>query len=203
MSNHYERRVGKPSPVRWGTHVALPVLVLFSAIPSSAAPPAPWAPLHFALERGYQPELAELPQLAMALADSPSEVLIAWDRHGRFLFHAVGDRHRVQLPRSVVRQLEGSVVIHNHPRGLPPSPRDVDTVLRYRLRRLYVAARIDGVVSLIDIGSGEALRWSRQGGFPPTQARWRPVVTTASELAIEEPVVRAARFAYSLLGAWL
>lgn len=179
------------------------LLLIFNAVSTPAAAQDSWQLLLVALERGYRPMLEELPQLAAALADAPDEVLVAWDRQGNFLFHAVGDSHTVSLPRSVVRQLEGSVVIHNHPRGLPPSPRDFDTVVRYRLRRLYVTARVDGVVSLIDVDRGAAMMWSRRGGIPSTQARWRPVVATTSDLAIEGSVVLAARLAYRLLGAGL
>ncbi|MGH9382271.1 MAG: hypothetical protein ACRD2Z_16925 [Thermoanaerobaculia bacterium] len=156
-----------------------------------------------ALERGHRPGLEELPQLAAALADAPEEVFIAWDRQGRFLFHTVGNSHQVQIPRGLLQRLEGSVVIHNHPRGLPPSPQDLDTVLRYGLQRLYVAARTDGVVSLTDISHDEAMQRSRQGGLPLTYPEWRPVVETAPALVIEGPVAIAVQVAYGLLGAWL
>lgn len=155
-----------------------------------------------ALERGYRPGIQELPRLAVALADAPEEVLIAWDRQGRFLFHAVGDEHAVYLPRRLTRKFNGGVLIHNHPSGLPPSLRDLDTVLRHGLRRLYVTARIEGIVSLIDVDGGEALLWSRGR---PTARRlvWRPVVEASPPIVVEEPAAVAARVAHGLLGDWL
>lgn len=184
---------------------AVAVILLFAcnAIPSSAAARAPWVSLLVALERGYRPGIEELPRLAAAMADAPEEVLIAWDRQGRFLFHAVGNNHEVKIPRSLTRKLKDSVVIHNHPRGFPPSARDLDTALRYGLRRLYVTTRIRGVVSLTDLGGGEALRRRSQGRVAVMQPAWRPVVEVAPPVAVEGPVVVAAQVAYGLLGDWL
>lgn len=203
MSEYGKSKLRKSSPPGGRGRVALLLLFLFSAIPSTAVAQALWPSLLVALERGYRPGIEELPQLAAALADAPEEVLIAWDRQGRLLLHSVGDSHEVGVPRSRVRELEGSVVIHNHPRGLPPSARDLDTVLRYGLRRLYVVARIEGVVSLTEINQGEAMRQLRQGGVPDTYPSWRPVAATASAVVVEGPVVIAVQVAYSLLGAWL
>lgn len=188
--------------------ITLKVLLTLGALAlgvdsSSAATPPLWPSLLVALERGYQPGLDELPQLATALADAPEEVLIAWDRRGRFLLHEVGSRHTVQITRSQSRQLTDGVVIHNHPRGFPPSPRDFSSVLRYRLRRMYVAARVGGVVSLTDISREQAIQRAHQGGFPPSQPAWRPVVEAAPAVTIEGPVVAAAQVAHGLLGAWL
>lgn len=191
------------------TAITLKVLFTLGALAlgadsSSAATPPLWPSLLVALDRGYQPGLDELPELATALADAPEEVVIAWDRRGRFLLHEVGNRHTVQITRSQSRQLPGGVVIHNHPRGFPPSSRDFSTVLRYRLRRMYVAARIDGVVSLTDIRREQAIQRAHGGGVPPPQPTWRPVVEAAPAIIIEEgPVVAAAQVAHSLLGAWL
>lgn len=188
--------------------ITLKVLFTFGALAlgvdsSFAAMPPLWPSLLVALDRGYQPGLAELPQLATALADAPEEVVIAWDRRGRFLLHEVGSRHTVQITRSQSRQLTDGVVIHNHPRGFPPSPRDFSTVVRYGLRRMYVAARIGGVVSLTDISREQAIQWAHRGGFPRSQPAWRPVVEAAPAVMIEGPVVVAAQVAHSLLGAWL
>lgn len=156
-----------------------------------------------AIEHGDRPGIEELPSLAAALADAPEEVLIAWNRQGRFQFHAVGDSHEVRLSRSLVRELNHSTVLHNHPEGLPPSRRDLDTVLRYRLLRLYVTARIDGVISLTEISRSEAMRRLGQGRPPETQPMRRPVAASAPAPVIEGPVVVAADVADSLLGAWL
>lgn len=171
---------------------------------SSAAPRVPWLAALVALERGYQPGIEELRRLAVALADAPSEVFIAWDRQGRFLFYAVGNPHRVQIPRSLLPKLDGSVAIHNHLHRVSPSPRDLDTVLRYGLRRLHVVARIDGVVSLTDISRTEAVKGSRHGGgLPAGYLAWQPVAATAPPPVVEEPTVVAAQVSYRLLGAWL
>lgn len=188
--------------------ITLKVLFAFGTLAlgvdsSSAATPPLWPSLLVALDRGYQPGLDELPQLATALADAPEEVVIAWDRRGRFLLHQVGSRHTVQITRSQSRQLTDGVVMHNHLRGFPPSPRDFSTVLRYRLRRMYVAARIGGVVSLTDISHEQAMRRSHEGDFPYSQTTWRPVVEAAPAVTIEGPVVIAAQVAHNLLGAWL
>lgn len=183
--------------------VALILLLTFNAISASAATREPWPALVAALERGYRPGIEELPRLAAALADAPDEVLIAWDRQGRFLLHAVGNSHEVTLPRDLARELKGSVAIHNHPGGLPPSPRDLDTVLRYRLRRLYVAARVNGVVSLTDIGRAEAMQGLPVGGVSQALIVWRPVVEPPPALPIQGPETVASQIAYSLLGAWL
>lgn len=76
-------------------------------------------------------------------------------------------------------------------------------MLRYRLRRMYVAARIGGVVSLTDISREQAMQRSHRGDFSPSQTAWRPVVEAAPAVVIEGPVVAAAQVAHSLLGAWL
>lgn len=89
------------------------VLLILAAISSSAGAQTQWASLTVALEEGYRPGIEELPRLAAALASAPQEVLVAWDRRGRFLFHAAGDGHMVRIPRSLARRLEGSTVIHN------------------------------------------------------------------------------------------
>lgn len=184
---------------RWAT-----ILLLICNGIAAYATQASWPSLLVALERGYRPGLEELPQVATALADAPEEVLIAWDQQGRFLFHVVGSNHDVRIGRSLVRQLQNSIVIHNHPRGYPPSPRDLDTVLRSGLRRLYVVARIDGVVSLIDVSRGDALRrWHQGGGFPDARPAWRPVAATAASNSTARPAAVAAEVAYSLLGMWL
>lgn len=167
------------------------------------AAPAPWVSLLVALERGHRPGIEELPQLAAVLADAPEEVLIVWDRQGRFLFHAVGDSQTVRIPRPSLDVLEGSVAIHNHPSGSPPSLRDLDTVLRYRLARMYVAARVEGVISLTDIDHDEAVQRWRPSGPLPIQPTWRPVTASAAPLAIGGPAVVAARIAHGVFGAWL
>lgn len=184
--------------------IAAILLCALAMIASSAAQAqALWPALLAALDRDYRPGIEELAPLAAVLADAPEEVLIAWDRRGRFLFHAVGDSHQVWIPRRLTPRLEGSVLIHNHPSGLPPSPHDLDTVRRYRLRRLYVAARVDGVVSLTDIGRGEAVQKLLEGGSSGTRVVWRPVVEAPPALVVATPDVIASRIAYSLLGAWL
>lgn len=181
---------------------AVMLLFAFNVSSSLAATRAPWLSLLMALDRGYRPGIEELHQLAAVLADAPREVLIAWDRQGQFLFHAVGESHRVPIRRSLAQKLKGSVVIHNHPNGLPPSRLDLDTVRRYGLRRLYVTARIDGVISLTDLNDVEALRQS-QGRNLVRRSAWRPVVATTPSFDIEGTDVLATQIAYSLLGAWL
>lgn len=195
---------GLRETLRSALRFAVAVILLFAcnAMSSSAAARAPWVSLLVALERGYRPGIEELPRLAAAMADAPEEVLIAWDRQGRFLFHAVGNNYEVKIPHSLTRKLKGSVLIHNHPRGFPPSARDLDTALRYGLRRSYVTARIRGVVSLTDLDVGEALRRSR-GRVAVMQPAWRPVVEVAPPVAVQGPVVVAAQVAYGLLGDWL
>lgn len=165
---------------------------------------ASWQSLLMALERGCRPGLDELPQLAAALADAPKEVLIVWDQQGQFLFDALGDTHSVWIPRDRVRELEGSVMLHNHPSGLPHSPRDLETVLCYGLQRSYVATRVNDEISLTGVGWAEAATQQathdRLGCRPP---RSRRVIKTAPALATERTAVVAAQIADTLLGASL
>lgn len=148
-----------------------------------------------ALEHGYQPGLDELPAVAATLADAADEVLIVWDHQGVFLTYVVGDNHGVRIPREMARQLKGSVAIHNHPRGMPPSVRDTETVLRYGMQRLYVVTRVDDVIALARIDKRTGFR-SHQG-FKPS---WDPIDPVDALVIPESPRVVAAQLAYGFLG---
>ncbi|HVR30171.1 MAG TPA: hypothetical protein VMS86_11635 [Thermoanaerobaculia bacterium] len=156
-----------------------------------------------AIEAGHRPTLDELPAIAAALADSPKEILLAFDRDGRFLLHAVGSGHQVGLAKSALRSLEGAVLIHNHPRGTPPSAVDYDTARRYRLRLHYVVARVEGVVSLAEIGQDAIQRWVRFGDRSISEAHWRPLEPAPPPAWAASAGSAVAEAAHGLLGAWL
>ena len=92
------------------------------------------------------PDAAEtIGKIERLIAGRPLEYLFVVDLYGVVVAHFEGEKDRVKMSRPVTAMIRTFpmhfVTIHNHPRGMPPSGRDVHMALRRKVFESRVVTR--------------------------------------------------------------